>query len=89
MSRANKSKEQQTHLCTRPHPPTTHTGPNATFRDLLLAIRKDEATHREVNHTFANMNESDDNPFLAEEQYHSQVETMADSTTTMPEKKNE
>jgi len=54
-----------------------------------LAIRKDEATHREVNHTFANMNESDDNPFLAEEQYHAQVETMADSTATTPEKKKE
>ena len=42
-----------------------------------------------MNHTFANMNESDDNPFLAEEQYHAQVETMADSTATTPEKKKE
>lgn len=81
-----------THSSIYPHshthlPSLTHTGPDATFRDLLLAIRKDEATHREVNHTFANMNESDDNPFLAEEQYHAQVETMPDATSTTAEKK--
>jgi hypothetical protein len=35
------------------------------------------------------MNESDNNPFLAEELYHAQVETMSDSTSTTPEKKKE
>jgi len=69
--------------------PFTHTAPDATFRDLLLAIRKDEATHREVNHTFANMNENDDNPFLAGVQYRAKVETVADSTATTVEKKKE
>lgn len=66
--------------------PYTHTAPDATFRDLLLAIRKDEATHREVNHTFASMNENDDNPFLAEEQYRAQVEMQGNSTTMTSEK---
>lgn len=34
-------------------------GEDATMRDLILAVRNDEAKHREVNHTFANC-ESDD-----------------------------
>ena len=81
-----RTSHSSIHTQTHTHAPT---GPDATFRDLLLAIRKDEATatHREVNHTFANMDENDDNPFLAEEQYHAQVETMADSPATRPEKK--
>jgi hypothetical protein len=32
-------------------------------RDTVLAIRADEATHREVNHTFASIKEDDYNPF--------------------------
>lgn len=47
--------------------------PDATFRDLLLAIRKDEAVHREVNHTFANLKEHDYNPYVASAQYHANV----------------
>ncbi|KAG7661996.1 uncharacterized protein J8A68_004496 [[Candida] subhashii] len=36
----------------------------STFRDLILRIRADEAKHREVNHTLANLNQkSDRNPF--------------------------
>lgn len=37
---------------------------NSTFRDLILRIRADEAKHREVNHTLANLNQKQDrNPF--------------------------
>ena len=49
------------------------TAPDATFRDLLLAIRMDEATHREVNHTFANLKEDDYNPYVASAKYHAGV----------------
>jgi hypothetical protein len=38
--------------------------PDASFRDVLLAIRADEANHREVNHTFANIEEDDYNPYV-------------------------
>lgn len=37
---------------------------NATFRDLVENVRADEAIHRQVNHTFADMNEDDQNPFV-------------------------
>lgn len=50
-----------------------YTAPDASFRDLLLAIRKDEATHREVNHTFATLKEHDYNPYVAHQQYLSDV----------------
>jgi hypothetical protein len=33
------------------------------MRDLLLAIRADEACHSHVNHTFAGMKPNDTNPF--------------------------
>jgi hypothetical protein len=33
---------------------------NATFRDIILAVRADEAMHREHNHHFATLNASDD-----------------------------
>ncbi|MCJ1314087.1 hypothetical protein MMC25_007767 [Agyrium rufum] len=37
-----------------------------TMRDLLLYIRADEAKHREVNHTLANLKQKDDpNPFVS------------------------
>ncbi|CAN3355403.1 alternative oxidase 2, mitochondrial [Diutina catenulata] len=36
----------------------------STFKDLILQIRADESKHREVNHTFANLNQTNDrNPF--------------------------
>lgn len=35
----------------------------STFRDLVLQVRADEAKHREVNHTLANLATSDRNPF--------------------------
>lgn len=38
--------------------------PDATFRDLILAVRADEANHRVVNHTFADIDEDAHNPFL-------------------------
>jgi hypothetical protein len=37
-----------------------------TVHDLMLYIRADEAKHREVNHTLANLEADDPNPFLSE-----------------------
>ncbi|KAH7410357.1 alternative oxidase-domain-containing protein [Phaeosphaeria sp. MPI-PUGE-AT-0046c] len=38
-----------------------------TMRDLLLYIRADESKHREVNHTFGNLDQKQDpNPFVSE-----------------------
>lgn len=38
-----------------------------SMRDLLLYIRADEAKHREIHHTFANLNQAEDpNPFVSE-----------------------
>ncbi|KAF1916364.1 alternative oxidase-like protein [Ampelomyces quisqualis] len=38
-----------------------------TMRDLLLYIRADESKHREVNHTFGNLDQKNDpNPFVSE-----------------------
>ncbi len=48
---------------------------------MLLAVRKDEATHREVNHTFANIEEDDYNPYVANESYHAQVTEVAKKET--------
>ncbi len=39
-------------------------GEKATMRDLLLAIRADEAIHRDVNHTLAVLPEGVTNPFV-------------------------
>lgn len=37
-----------------------------TMKDLLMYVRADEAKHREVNHTLANLNqENDPNPYVA------------------------
>ena len=36
---------------------------DSTILDLILRIRADEAKHREVNHTFANIEKNDRNPF--------------------------
>ncbi|KAL6778807.1 AOX1 [Auxenochlorella protothecoides x Auxenochlorella symbiontica] len=38
--------------------------PDATMRDLLLAVRADEACHSHVNHAFSHMKPSEENPFL-------------------------
>ncbi len=35
----------------------------ATMRDVVLAVRADEACHRHVNHTFASLPASAPNPF--------------------------
>ena len=37
--------------------------PDAMMRDVILAIRADEAHHRLVNHTLASMKLKDQNPF--------------------------
>lgn len=38
-----------------------------SMRDLLLYIRADESKHREVNHTFGNLDQKDDpNPYVSE-----------------------
>ena len=34
------------------------------MRDLLLNVRADEACHSHVNHTFSELKQSDDNPFM-------------------------
>ena len=36
---------------------------NAMMRDVILAIRADEAHHRIVNHTLGSMKPKDQNPF--------------------------
>ncbi len=38
-------------------------GDKATMRDLLLSVRADEACHSHVNHTFAELDEDEKNPF--------------------------
>jgi len=38
-------------------------GPNGTVRDLILAVRADEANHRDVNHKLSDVRQEDSNPF--------------------------
>mmetsp|Transcript_55326 Transcript_55326/g.135505 ORF Transcript_55326/g.135505 Transcript_55326/m.135505 type:complete len:342 (-) Transcript_55326:285-1310(-) len=38
-------------------------GKDATMRDLILAVRADEANHRDVNHTFASLKLDEEAPF--------------------------
>ena len=38
--------------------------PNAVMRDVILAIRADEAIHRDVNHVFASIDKTTRNPFI-------------------------
>jgi len=40
----------------------------ATMYDVVLAVRADEANHRDVNHTFANIKKDHRNPFLDHKQ---------------------
>lgn len=44
-----------------------HLPEKATMEDLLLSVRADEAGHRHVNHTLANLEARDKNPFTPEE----------------------
>jgi len=41
--------------------------PDATMRDVVYAVRSDESTHRFVNHSLANLNGDDGNPFAVRE----------------------
>ncbi|KAI5122449.1 hypothetical protein M0805_008761 [Coniferiporia weirii] len=41
--------------------------PNATVLDMIYAVRSDEATHRFVNHSLANLEKNDVNPFAIRE----------------------
>lgn len=41
--------------------------PNANVLDLIYAVRSDETTHRFVNHSLANLNKGDVNPFAFRE----------------------
>ncbi|THH11665.1 hypothetical protein EW145_g505 [Phellinidium pouzarii] len=41
--------------------------PNATVLDMIYAVRSDEATHRFVNHSLANLKKNDVNPFAIRE----------------------
>ena len=50
-----------------------HLRPGATMRDLMLAVRADEASHREVNHTLANLALDDLNPYVKDRQKEAQV----------------
>ena len=45
-----------------------HLPKDAKLRDLILAVRADESTHRHVNHTFANLERRDRNPFAVADQ---------------------
>ena len=38
-------------------------GDDAKMRDLILAVRADEACHSHVNHTFAGLKSDESNPF--------------------------
>lgn len=38
---------------------------DASMRDVILAVRADEASHKHVNHTFSEMEPTDSNPFAA------------------------
>ena len=38
--------------------------PDANIRDLLLAVRADEASHRDVNHELSVIDTNDPNPFI-------------------------
>lgn len=42
---------------------------DATMRDLVLAVRADEACHAHVNHTFAGLKAGDANPFTSRSDY--------------------
>jgi ubiquinol oxidase len=37
--------------------------PDATVRDVVMAVRADEAIHRDVNHVFASIKDGERNPF--------------------------
>ena len=37
---------------------------DATIRDVILAVRADEAIHRDVNHVFASLDNNQRNPFV-------------------------
>ena len=41
-----------------------HMRPDATIRDLMLVVRADEATHRDVNHTLSDLGPDQVNPFV-------------------------
>ena len=42
---------------------------DATIRDVLLAVRADEASHAHVNHCFASMGTTQKNPFVKGESH--------------------
>ena len=42
---------------------------DATVRDVLLAVRADEASHAHVNHTFSSMGTTQKNPFVKGESH--------------------
>jgi demethoxyubiquinone hydroxylase (CLK1/Coq7/Cat5 family) len=45
----------------------------ATIRDMLAMMRRDEAHHREVNHTFASLQQDEPNPFPPSDSKHGPV----------------
>lgn len=57
-----------------------HLDKNATFRDVVMSIRADEACHRETNHFFAEINDDFD---IAEEK------TIVYNERSVKDKENE
>jgi len=45
-----------------------HLRPGATMRDLILVVRADESSHRDVNHTFADLGADEINPYVQQQQ---------------------
>eukprot|EP00290_Baffinella_frigidus_P019747 CAMPEP_0180202880 /NCGR_PEP_ID=MMETSP0987-20121128/7549_1 /TAXON_ID=697907 /ORGANISM="non described non described, Strain CCMP2293" /LENGTH=342 /DNA_ID=CAMNT_0022158203 /DNA_START=246 /DNA_END=1274 /DNA_ORIENTATION=- len=52
-----------------------HMHPNATMRDLFLQVRMDEASHRDVNHTFSSLRLDQTNPMI-----HAHAQTLMKPT---------
>jgi ubiquinol oxidase len=56
-----------------------------TMKDLLLNIRSDEAGHRAVNHTLANLDQKNDpNPFVSEYKLESKEPPRKEKSYTRP-----
>ena len=43
--------------------PCRRLAPNANMRDVILAVRADEACHSHVNHSFSNIRQDEPSPF--------------------------
>jgi hypothetical protein len=58
---------------------------NRKMRDLLLYIRADESKHREVNHTFGNLDQKEDpNPYVSQYKDNTKPHPSRDLTFQKP-----